>query len=395
MTTTNVTDRTDITDVIELFIAVGEGGKIFTAQPPNENLSQDSSLDLNWVTIENLQREIDGVVVDYEFNLNAITIGNGVAVAVGQDGAIFHSVNGVIWDEGYFDGFHLLRGYNGELSSLRAVHGFTLGNEHCFLACSDKGEIIWSSDALLWRPLKVDNGVPQLTIDSSGMALNAIASSRLPRGGVEIVIAGEKGKVWSCRLTGDMSIRQAWNKQNSNGFNLFHFNPVSFPPIENVSQEDIDFTSIAFGGLHHRYVLVASSSVDTIPKAYTIEVENSDLFQEQIGLVILPQTVFPADSIGGRGTNLSKSPEVQDSKVVWVDDVGSRTFPNLRSVVYNSQTRWFVAAGENGHIFRSWTGSSWQVFGNSNFSGANTVFYGAGHYFVAGQGGRISHIPFT
>ena len=312
--TTNVTDRTDITDVIELFIAVGEGGKIITAQPPNENSSQDSTLDLNWVTIENLQREIDGVVVDYKFNLNAVTIGNGRAVVVGQDGAIFHSVNGVIWDEGYFDGFHLMRGYNDELSSLMAVRSFILGNEHCFLACSDKGEIIWSSDALLWRPLKVDNGVPQLTIDSSGMALNAIASSPLPRGGVEIIIAGEKGKVWSCRLTGDKSIRQAWNKQNDNGFNIFNFNPVSFPPIENVSQEDIDFTSIAFGGLHHRYVLVASSSVDTIPKAYYIEAENSDLFQEQLGLVILPQTVFPADSTGGRGTFWPKSPEVQTQK---------------------------------------------------------------------------------
>lgn len=111
-------------------VAVGNNGTIIT-----------SKNGIDWVAMNS------GI----ESNLSGITVSNqGVFVAVGNNGTIITSKNGIDW-------------VAVNSGTTNALMGVTVNNQGMFIAVGDNGTILTSNNSIDWELLKMFNGVTLLS----------------------------------------------------------------------------------------------------------------------------------------------------------------------------------------------------------------------------------------
>jgi hypothetical protein len=114
-------------------------------------------------------------------SLNAVTYGDGIFVAVGDDGLIASSTDGVVWT----------RRESGDDEDLRGV----TWNGARYIAVGLGGPILASDDATIWRPVGAPFDLPLVGVTWSGSRFIAVGD------GATILSSGD-GEVWEAAATG-------------------------------------------------------------------------------------------------------------------------------------------------------------------------------------------------
>ena len=114
-------------------------------------------------------------------SLNAVTSGGGTFVAVGDDGLIATSTDGVVWT----------RRESGDDEDLRGV----AWNGTRYIAVGLGGPILASDDATIWRPVGTPFELPLVGVTWSGSRFIAVGDGAT-------ILSSEDGEAWEAAATG-------------------------------------------------------------------------------------------------------------------------------------------------------------------------------------------------
>ncbi len=336
----------------EKYIAVGEGGAIYT--------SDDSS---QWTK----------QTINTNNNLNDIIYANNKFVIVGSNGTILISNNGENWTERN----------SGTTSSLNAI----IFEQNLFVAVGDNGVILTSSDTGIWTqktPVTTENlhdivyaKAKYIAVGNNGTILSSIAGNSW-----SILTSNTNENLYAIS-TDESSAGQSNSRilvGGGNGILLMSFNadswsvqtsPTASAAIMDMIFDNNQFVLVGLGSV----IMTSSNGISWTPKIsqssddwYCIFYLNNEYF------------CFGESCTAARSTDT----------VTWtIFSVGG--IPNLNQIIYvNNQ---FIAVGDSGTIVTSADGNSWVNQLPEVSNNLNSVAYGNNIYVVVGQNGAIYTSP--